>query len=612
MSESGLETSAVAINMDPRLLHKLDLHARGVTLEATNASGPDEVPVIAEVRDPAAWEARSDVRPGLVIAATDAATTIVTGRVPVERLSALKADPNVVEVSATQPVSADLREGVADIRVTPDLVAAGFTGEGVVVGIVDYGCDFAHTNFRNPDGSTRIEAIWNQAAYDDPMGRVRYGRIHERADIDTALRASDPYGALNYGPRKDIMGTSTGSHGTHVMDIAAGSGGGTRVPGVAPGATILFVEASANDVPWQGEGVVGRSLGDSAQLLEGLRWIFNRAGERPCVINVSLGTNGGPHDGTTLFERGIDSVIRERPNRAVVISAGNSYDDGIHASGTVTPGGSLDLRWSVTTSAQKHTQSEVEIWYPAAGRLAVELILPSGKSLGTIDPGTVGRVSDPDGTTAIYAASTLGAAGNGDNTIGIFLERGMFPGAWTIRLHNTGAGEVPLHAWIERNDAGQASFVSPRSQRYTLGSLACGHETIAVGSYDGHKASTPLSWFSSSGPTRDGRRKPEVSAPGHDVLAAWSRTGNAATRKSGTSMAAPMVTGAVAVLLSAARRAGRDLSSREIRELVTETARPMGSGWDERYGHGRLDLRAMLDRLLGPGAIAVMEGPAGD
>jgi hypothetical protein len=98
-------------------------------------------------------------------------------------------------------------------------------------------------------------------------------------------------------------------------------------------------------VVWEGEEVAGSEFGDSVQLLEAVKFLFEVAGERPCVVNISLGTNGGPHDGSSLVEQGIDLLIQEQPGRAVVIAAANSFDDGILAAGVVPQGGTVDLSW---------------------------------------------------------------------------------------------------------------------------------------------------------------------------------------------------------------------------------------------------------------------------
>jgi len=379
------------------------------------------------------------------------------------------------------------------------------------------------------------------------------------------------------------------------MDIAAGNGRGSKLPGVAPEADLVFVEVSTSDIPWSGEKVVESSFGDSVQLLEAIQFIFERADDRPCVVNVSLGTNGGPHDGTTLVEQGIDAMVSVQPNRAVVISASNSYIDRIHASGKVDDGGSEDLKWFI--SAGDWTENELEVWYDGGDEFSLEIIDPNGASLGTVGLSESRRLLDADGNTLIFVSHRRTDPNNNDNVIGVFMDVGVDKGIWTLRLRGTNVVNGSFHAWIERDDQSQSSFESLGSERYTLGSISCGHNSIVVGSYDAHKASLPLSYFSSAGPTRDGRQKPEISAPGHDVLAAHSRTGDGLVRKSGTSMAAPAVSGVIALMLSEANERGFNFDINEIRDIIESTARdnpPNSGGWEERYGHGRVDAAAIL------------------
>src|SRR5205085_845039 len=135
---------------------------------------------------------------------------------------------------------------------------------------------------------------------------------------------------------------------------------------------------------------------------------------------------------------------------------------------------------------------------------------------------------------------------------------------------------------------------------HTLGSISTGFESIVVGSYDAHKLQMPLSSFSSSGPTRDGRNKPEVSAPGHNVMAARSRTGTGVVRKSGTSMAAPAVTGLIALIFAEARRINRNLSIAALRGklmslVLTNPPAVAAGGWDARYGNGRANGTSISD-----------------
>ena len=588
-----LELTDIYPDMDPRLQYAADRRNRGDRTIATASSDADEIGVIALVTSVAEFAERTDVRVGAEIGPTDLGT-IVTARVPLSRLERVRQADGVVSLKAVQPLRPLLSATVAEIEAAPAALPPGSLaagGAGVVVGIVDFGLDIAHQNFVDQTGRTRVDAIWDQSGPTTAASPFGFGRRLGRADIQAALAQPNPYTALGYGPPVDTP-TVRGSHGTHVADIAAGGGGGSGQPGVAPAATILFVEPAVADIAWTGSDAVFSAFGDSGQLLEAIRFLFDEAGNRPCVINISLGTNGGPHDGTSLVERGIDSVLAQGPNRAVVIAASNSFDDGIHAAGHVPASGTTDLRWRITDDVAD--QSELEIWYPGADRLAAEIIRPDGMSLGVVRRGENARLRDDDGATLLFAGHRGPDPLNGDNTIGVFLESRMPPGIWTIRLHDeqVGPGGSDYHAWIERNDRSQTSFVGPEDSSHTLGSISCGRSSIVVGSYDAHTATTPLSFFSSSGPTRDDRQKPEVSAPGHQVLAAHSRTRTGVTRKSGTSMAAPAVTGIVALALAEAHSRGLDMDADTVRHVVIGTARsnpPTAGGWHPRYGLGRAD-----------------------
>ena len=144
------------------------------------------------------------------------------------------------------------------------------TGRGIVIGVVDWGFDFAHPDFRKADGTTRILALWDQrggkqANSPQPFG---YGVLHDRDAISKALKSKDPYAALNYHPAD--ADTGIGSHGTHVASIAAGTGGDDRPVGMAPEADLVLV----HNAPW--DGLESGKLGDSVTLLEGIDFISRR------------------------------------------------------------------------------------------------------------------------------------------------------------------------------------------------------------------------------------------------------------------------------------------------------------------------------------------------
>jgi subtilisin family serine protease len=574
--------------MDPRLQWFVERRSRDLRPPPTSASREGEIAVIAKVAAPGDWFAMTDVGRGRTIGAQGPEASIVTATIPVARIEAVRQAPGVLSMKPAQLLRPMLGATIEDIAARPDLLpprTQGNGGAGVIVGLVDVGCDIAHRNFRKPDGSTRILALWNQAAPSTPGAPVPFGRLYLSAEIDRALQGADPYATLGYFP-------GPASHGTHVMDVAAGNGGGTGVPGVAPTADIVFVHAATADVPWDGVPVVAPESTDSALLLEALGFIFDVAGARPCAVNVSFGTDGGPHDGTSLVEQGMDRLVREAPNRAIVVAASNSYADGIHRTVEIAGGLHQDLVWLVPERDVAH--GELQVWYAAGGVLRAELIAPDGGSSGIVDLGE--NASYGDGPARIFLAHRQNDPNNGDNVLGVFLERGVRAGRWTVRLHGVTPGPCQVHAWIERAHGSPSAFEPPHDPRYTLGALACGRSVIAAGSYDAHRPGAPLSWFSSAGPTRDGRSKPEVSAPGQDVWAAGAQTGKGSVRKSGTSLAAPAVTGVAALMLAEARARGIDLDANQIRAVLLYTSRetPPSVGWHDRYGEGRVDAHAAV------------------
>ena len=588
----------VDTSMDPRLQLAIANRRSGKPGLALASTAADEHPVIARVTSADDWKAMPDVAPGAVLGKSPDGTWVVTGRIPIKKVETIRTDANVLSLKSSQVVTPQLAATIQAMGTAPTDLPVGVApagGSGVIVGIVDFGCDFAHENFRRADGSTRLLALWNQAGIAKPDSPFGYGRLHLPAEIDAALASTNPYATLGYAPPRDSA-FQTGAHGTHVMDIAAGNGLGSGQPGVASEADIVFVEAAITDAGGQGAGAIDRFFGDSVQLLEAVRFIFDFAGDTPCVVNLSLGTNGGPHDGSSLVEQGLDALVNEKPNRAVVIAASNSQDDGIHTSGQVPGTGTHDVRWRQANQGG----GEVELWYPGARRMLVSLIAADGTDFGQVAPGENLPLGD-QGKIAIFLSNRLDDPNNHDNVISLFVADGLSGNDWTLRLHSVDGQPVDYHAWIERNDPAQASFAAP-VLTHTLGSISTGNESVVVASYDAHKPSFPISSFSSAGPTRDGREKPEVSAPGHAVFAAHSRTGDGVTRKSGTSMAAPAVSGLIALIYAEAHRNGQDLTISELRNqlfsgILRDSPALVGDAWDDRYGFGRASALSIVSAI---------------
>ena len=488
-----------------------------------------------------------------------------------------------------------------DLRRPPDL---DVSGKGVVLGQVDWGVDVASPAFRRPrdadkdgdsmeSGGTRFLALWDQRdlARGAPPQPYGYGAVHDRAAIDRALLGGRPYVDLGYHPA--LADRGTGSHGTHVLDIAAGNGRAGGPEGIAPDTDLVFVHLAD-----RGTGGM-RSLGDSVRLLEAAHFISATAGERPWVINLSLGRTGGSHDGRSLTELALDELLAAGPGRFVVQSAGNYFRNRTHAGGRLENGEVLTLMFE--SKPGDVTPNELEIWYDGADELAVRIDPPGAVSARPVLLGE--RAELVDGGRVLGRIYHRGCEPNTlANHIDAFLDPVPGGGLWTVTLEARRVVDGRFHAWIERDDSCslcQARFRPADSwSASTTGTIANGHLPLVVGAYDGHHPARPPAPFSSVGPTRDGREKPDLSACGVGVLAARSTPlggdpdAGLLVRKSGTSMATPHVTAAVALCLELG---GRSLNAATIRRLVLDSCEPVpATDPPHRLGAGRLDIPRLL------------------
>ena len=467
------------------------------------------------------------------------------------------------------------------------------TGAGVVIGIIDWGIDFASAALRDAKGGTRLLALWDQRgrAADPRAGAYGYGRTFGPEAIDRALASRTPYAALGYHP-----GTGDplrdGSHGQHVADIIAGNGRAGGPPGIAPDAKIVFVHLAAGELG----GLA--TLGDSVHILEALDFIRSVAGQRPLVVNTSLGRHGGDHRGVSLVEQALDAFVTEAPGRAMAMSAGNYHASKTHAAGRLVPGRSRTLRWIVNPSDR--TPNELELWYPSRDRFDLTITPPGGEAIDV--PLGTHKAIKVGGREVARAYHRNDDPNAHDHHIDIFLKAGAPAGEWGVTINGVAVVDGRYDAWIERDAGGsqQSRFADPDvAAPSSTGSICNGLRTIACGAYDSHRPQLLLGPFSSGGPTRDGRYKPDILAPGVAILAAKStplssaQPVHALTRKSGTSQAAPHVAGALCLMFEAA---GRPMSIDETRNALLASARTLPQDFTDHHrgGAGILDIGAAV------------------
>lgn len=541
--------------------------------------------------------------------------------VPTDRLDSLGQHPAVRYVEAGRALAPTLDTSVPETRADRvQRAPANLRGQGTIVGIIDVGgLDFTLDDFRRPDGTSRVLFLWDQNLR--PQGTERspaghnFGVEYDAATINQALGQTNPFARVRHQ-------VSPGSHATHVTSTAAGNGRSAdaafpanRFRGVATEADIIFVGAGTET------GI--RSFTDSVRVAEATAYIFRRAAElrRPCIINMSLGQNGGSHDGESIVERAIDRLLEE-PGRVFVCAAGNEHVFRGHASGILATGGTRTLRWRVggglpgtgfsTGPLGDRTNNEMEIWYSSQDVLRVSVTSPSGRTVGPVNVGTTSNQTLPNGNT-VFVDSVRFSPLNGDSQIYVEvsppLNGNVEAGEWTVRLEAVSVRNGRFDAWIERDArddrnrfADQSFFVGADFDPVmTLGTPATGRRSIAVANYD-HRTETPAG-SSGRGPTRDGRTKPELAAPGTDIVAAHALggrprgnglPGNFPMRlpMSGTSMAAPHVAGIAALLLQRNPR----LTAPQIRKVLIAATRPVtgAANFDAAWGFGRVDAEAAV------------------
>jgi subtilisin family serine protease len=568
--------------IDPALLEEI---ARG--------PAEDEVEVILRLREP-------EVVPEEVRVVSQFGD-VITARIRRGDISRVHELDAVESIKAPRPIRPGItdavEEDVGDITPRPTdnrrPASDSATGAGVAIALLDWWFDLPHPAFRRPDGTTRVVAFWDQRYVPGPgrPPRYGYGRVLSRDDINRCLQAPDPYEPLNYRPW-DGADAGSGTHGTHVAGIAAGSPH-AGVCGVAPEADLILVHLSDRRPQASGAG-----LGDSVSLLDAVDFVVNAAGNRPWALNISAGRHAGHHRGVSLVERALDNAVTAKPGRMIHQSGGNYYQQRVHAAVELAPGAERQLTWAVETNDP--TPNQLEVWYPGEDVLRFGLRAPTGETV-TVPLGEAGELRRGDQVLCrVYHRRR--EPNSGLNNVQVFMRQLAPGGEWQVTLFGDDVSDGRANLWVERDDPRHQSRFAERDAVTvtTTGSICNGFQTVATGAYDPHDRDRPLGRFSSSGPTADGRRRPNLLAPGVAILAPRSAPGpggpHGVVRKSGTSMAAPHVTGAVACLFEAA---GRPLRATETRRLLIGSLDPPSDPGEEPYrvGYGYLN----LDRLLAAG-----------
>jgi subtilisin family serine protease len=314
-------------------------------------------------------------------------------------------------------------------------------------------------------------------------------------------------------------------------------------------------------------------------------------------VNVSQGMNAGAHDGKSSLEVAFDAFSESgrRPGRIVVKSAGNERGKGGHAKVTLPSHSIEQLRWNRAPGADYNER--IELWWSSADEMEFRLSGPSGHRsewVGTSRPTDNRTLPDAGPVSLTFTKRHID---NGDSQLLIELgdaRASAARGEWLLEIKSAAVPEGgEIHGWIERTQGTPTAFLNHTDEEMTLSIPGTASTVIVVGAVD---ASRPIQVNSSSsyGPTRDGQLKPLVCAPGVKVRAAQGGAGGGVIEMTGTSMAAPHVTGAIALLLSRAGKSSKTISGNQVTTALRQKTQYYNGRWDRGQGYGIIDVAALL------------------
>ena len=455
--------------------------------------------------------------------------------IEVEQIPQLYTFPEVEFLELPKTLTFELFRNIANACITRvHGQRFGLRGQGTIIGIIDSGIDFTHPDFINDDGTTRILYLWDQLADpalgSPPQGFTR-GVEYNSAQINEALQSPNPFDIV---PFFDYNG-----HGTAVAGVAAGNGrasSGVQI-GAAPEASLIVVKLGRTG---------NEAFARTTEIMRALKYIVDKARElnMPVSINISYGTNNGPHDGNTLFEAYIDSVAQEWKT-SISVATGNEGAAAHHFTGFVVQGRQTYMEFFTFGDVYK---LYVAIWKNFVDTFVWRIISPVGTESGEIRQTARLYLATMDGVniTVFFNQPTIYTESQEIYILFEGVNRPLPQGLWRIEVTGENVVDGRFDAWLPNVEdvSFSTAFATPNTD-ITLTLPSTASQVIAVGGYDARSGT--VASFSGRGYTRNNIVKPDLVAPAVDVIT--TIPGGGYDRFSGTSIASPFVAGAVALMM---------------------------------------------------------------
>lgn len=586
--------------------------------------------LVRVTRDPGnAWEAMG------VLVGTRAGN-IWTVHIPIDRIREFVALPGMDYIDLDMPLRPQIREARSTTRTDSAHQGKGLIwpmqGTGIVSGVIDFGFDYGHPAFFDTSGQQyRVKAVWELGTSGTPPSGYAYG--HEiKGEAAILAQGTD---------------NNEQTHGTGVAGIMAGSGLGSQAMysrGFAPESEMVFVGVRRDSIEgqWQESGF--------SDFIDGIAYIFDYADDqaKPAVVNISWGSQSGPHDGTSLFNEACNQLSGS--GKIIVMSAGNDGQEAIHLSKQFSGTDSLMSSY-VVFSSDTLKRTWIDLWGEPGDQWCLQVTLYS-QGAPRDSTGFVcldnqiheGILLSEDGLdtlklTWINSLSTF----NQKPRMLLDLQNQTSDSALiTIKSHS-----ARLHAWNESYYYGYkygyssqfASGTHPQAlagnAESTVSDMGSATSVVLVGAYASKTSFRDLrnnNWsyqnyvlrgdlvpFSSRGPLADGRISPVITAPGLTLATAsssfdlrylpgglnqqqlvgqtnWRGKDYFYSEFTGTSASSPAAAGIVALMLEANPR----LTPQQVLAFLDQTALEdaftgsLPSSGDNDWGQGKINAWAAV------------------